>query len=134
MAERKRTVRRFTIFSVKDRALANVTHATMIAMQPSGGELRHAQFTGDLSALIRALLENALSGRVITVDLLLADDRQRPAARGECSTPRAHSERLTELAIFVCNRAFKVFVCGDSHGGTGDEKRVQPKSYQRGKE
>jgi hypothetical protein len=75
-----------------------------------------------------------LSGRVIAINLLLADDRQLSAARGECSTPRAHSERLTELAILVCNRSFKVFVCGGTHGRTGDEKGVQPAGNQYGKQ
>lgn len=39
-----------------------------------------------------------------------------------------------ELGILVRNRPFNVFVCGRTHGWAGDEKRVQPKGYQYGKE
>jgi hypothetical protein len=38
------------------------------------------------------------------------------------------------LAILVCNRSFKVFVCGGTHGRTGDEKGVQPAGNQYGKQ
>jgi len=55
-------------------------------------------------------------------------------ARGECSAIRVHSELLTELAILVCNRPFKVFVCGGTHGRAGDENRVQAIGCQHGKE
>ena len=80
------------------------------------------------------LLEHALRGCVIAVDLPLANDRQFCAARGERSTPRAHSERLTELAILVCDGPFKAFVGGGTHGRAGEEKHVQPTSCQDGKE
>jgi len=98
------------------------------------GELRHAQFSEDLSTSNRALLKNTLSGRVITVDLLLADDRQFSAACGELSTPRTHTEHFTEPAILGCDGLLELFLGRYPHGRPGEEQRVQRKRCQYGKE
>ena len=80
------------------------------------------------------VLQNALIGRAIAIGLVLADNRQPSAARGECSAIRAEAEPLAELAILVCKRPFKVIMCGGTHGGTADEERVQTIGCQDGKE
>jgi hypothetical protein len=52
----------------------------------NGGALRHTKVRECRATSDRALLENTLGGRVITVDLLSADGRQLSAACGELST------------------------------------------------